>query len=619
MTKRRKTKGSGSTHDPVTAYAEDVVAGRVVAGPHVRNSCRRHLDDLENGPARGLFWDLPAAIRFCEEFCAGVLRLSEGQFEGKPFVMHPSQWFIAGSIYGWKWKATGKRRFTRAFIEQGKGNGKSPLAGAIGLYGLTADGEAGAEIYSAGATKAQAGILFRDGVKMADQSPQLQPPKIQRSGGPGREYNLAYLKNGSFFRPVSRETKKTGSGPRPHYALCDEVHEHPDRGVIDMLERGFKFRQQPLLFMITNSGFDRDSICWEEHSFAIKVAAGDREAKDGDCEYKGDIINDSAFSYVCALDPGDDPLTDRSCWVKANPLLGVTITEGWLAGEVAKGLSMPGKLNGIRRLHFCEWTDSDEGWITRKALMPCMGDFDPADYRGKRAWVGMDLSRNKDFTALAVLVEDGFVETGKPHYRAFTKVWTPGGTLAERDKDEGMNGKYMLWRDDGWLEAPSGNSISFLHVAQGLTEICRDYDVQWVAYDSYSYGKFQEEFEEVGPSDVRFVEHPQAGVRKGKPPKDARKGADGLWMPSSFRALEDMIGSQEIMMQNSPVLASAITSSALDSDRWDNRWMSKSKSGKKKKIDAAVALCMAVGAAGLSDAPASVYETRGLRALGVGA
>ena len=50
--------------------------------------------------------------------------------------------------------------------------------------------------------------------------------------------------------------------------------EHPDRGIIDTLERGFKFRRQPLLVMITNSGSDRKSVCWEEHQHAIKAAAG---------------------------------------------------------------------------------------------------------------------------------------------------------------------------------------------------------------------------------------------------------------------------------------------------------------------------------------------------------
>lgn len=288
-TKKRKTSFSARAEpvasidtDRATAYARAVVAGQIVAGPHVRNACRRHLDDLQHGPARGLTFD-PAAAARAIRFFETKLKLSEGQFEGLPLLLHPSQAFKVGSIFGWK-RANGTRRFRRAYVEEGKGNGKSPIAGGIGLYGMMADKEPGAQIYAAGATKDQAGILFRDAVNMVDKSPDLKS-RIKPSGGPGREYNMAVISTGSFFRPISREAKKTGSGPRPHFALCDEVHEHPDRGVMEMLERGFKFRRQPLLFMITNSGTDRNSICWEEHEHAVKVAAGNAEAKDEDPAY----------------------------------------------------------------------------------------------------------------------------------------------------------------------------------------------------------------------------------------------------------------------------------------------------------------------------------------------
>jgi hypothetical protein len=96
------------------------------------------------------------------------------------------------------------------------------------------------------------------------QSPALAR-RLEFSGGPGREFNIAHLASGSFFRPVSRDTGKTGSGPRPYFVLAYEVHELPDRSIIEMLERGFKFRRDPLLFMITNSGSDRNSVAWEEH------------------------------------------------------------------------------------------------------------------------------------------------------------------------------------------------------------------------------------------------------------------------------------------------------------------------------------------------------------------
>jgi len=337
--KKARTPPTASSPDRTLAYAKAVVAGEIVAGPHVRNACKRHIADLKRKD--GIWFDHDAAghaFAFFEE----VLKLSEGQFEGQPFELQPSQAFIVGSLFGWKRK-DGRRRFRRAYIEQGKGNGKSPVAGGIGIYGMTACQEAGAQIYAAAAKKEQANILFRDAVRMVRQSPALAR-RLEFSGGPGREFNIAHLASGSFFRPVSRDTGKTGSGPRPYFVLADEVHELPDRSIIEMLERGFKFRRDPLLFMITNSGSDRNSVAWEEHEHAIRVAAGNPDAVT-DPTFLGQVLDDTTFSYVCGLDEGDDPLTDPNCWIKANPLLGVTITEQYLSEVVAQAKAIPGQVN----------------------------------------------------------------------------------------------------------------------------------------------------------------------------------------------------------------------------------------------------------------------------------
>jgi len=596
---------SSSTTDRATIYAERVVAGDIVAGPHVRNACRRHLDDLAREDIHFDAESAAKALRFFEE----RLKLSEGQFENRPFKSQPAQDFIIGSIFGWK-RLDGTRRFRRAYIEQGKGNGKSPLAGGIGLYGLMADGEAGAEIYSAGATKEQAGILFRDAVKMVDKSPDLDK-RLKRSGGPGREFNIAYLAKSSFFRPVSRETKKTGSGPRPHFALVDELHEHADGGIIEILERGFKFRRQPLLLMITNSGSDRNSVCWVEHEHAVRVAAGNIDAKDEDAHYLGEALDDSTFSYVCALDPGDQPLDDPTCWVKANPLLGVTITDEYLTGVVAQAKAMPSKLNGILRLHFCQWTDAETAWMTRAVLEPVLADFDVAEHHGDKVWLGCDLSQNRDITALAAAVRTGEIEVEaerdgtiqkvmKPTYDAWIEAWTPGDTIAARALQDKQ--PYEVWAKAGHIHAPKGQSIRFDHVAQAVAEYDHDYDLQCLAYDRYAFRRgFEPECQKLG-LDVEFVEHPQGGTKKGKPTEamiDAAKQSDrepeGLWMPASMRELEDAILEGRIRIKRNPVLISAMMSAVTDEDRWGNRWLAKERA--VNKIDCAVALCMAIGAA----------------------
>ena len=84
----------------VTDYAEKVLAGDIIAGQHVKNSCKRHIKDLKRDD---IYFDDDAVNRL-EGFFSQVLSLSEGQFEGKPFELEPCQKFIVGSIFGWKRK-----------------------------------------------------------------------------------------------------------------------------------------------------------------------------------------------------------------------------------------------------------------------------------------------------------------------------------------------------------------------------------------------------------------------------------------------------------------------------------------------------------------------------------
>jgi len=605
---KRQTPPTSILPDPVTDYAKSVVSGETVAGPHVRNACRRHLDDIKHGAERGLIWDLGAVHRFVG-YCRDVLRLNGGQFEGKPFILQPSQAFIAGSIFGWKrTNENGKqvRRFRRAYIEQAKGQGKSPFAGAVGLYCMTADGEAAAEIYAAGKDKAQAMVLFRDSVAMYDQSPALKARLTPSGGNP--VWNLADLKSRSFFRPISREGAH--SGPRPYVALCDEIHEHPDGKVIEMLERGFKFRDQPLLLMITNSGSDRNSVCWAEHQHAVKVAAG-TATPDDDFTYVGEAIDDSTFAYVCALDKDDDPMTDPSCWIKANPLLGVTLKYEYIEGVVAQAKDIPSKRNGILRLHFCVWTEADTAWIPRPILEKVMVDFDPyEEHAGKLInAAGLDLSGAKDLTAAAFVVETGTkrvkradgTESDLPTFDLWIEAFTPRDTMDERSKVDHV--PYRLWWEQGYINAPEGARVRYDHVAALFGRLSVEHGIGILAYDKYVYDKFQEELDNYG-IELKTVMHPQGGKKRARPDEDKVQAAKdagqepplGLWMPGSVSALETLILEERIRLRKSPVLLGALMGVAIETDPlMGNQWFSKKRS--TVRIDPAVAAAMAVGAA----------------------
>jgi len=629
-TRTQETVSKTEALDRVSAYARAVLDDTIKAGPHVRNACRRHLDDVVKAGERGFHWD-DAAARRIFNFFERKLKLSEGQFDNQPFVLQPMQEFILGSIFGWK-REDGTRRFRRAYIEAGKGCGKSPLVGGIGLYGLLYDNEPGAQIYAAAATKEQASILFKDAVKMVRQSPDLKS-KLKPSGGYEREYNLAHLKSASFFRPMSREAGKTGSGLRPHFALCDEVHEHPGPETMRILEAGFKFRRQPLLVMITNSGSDRLSVCWREHEMACAVAAG-CPTPDEDFTYVGDTWpgSDALFSYVCALDSDDDPFEDPSCWIKTNPLMGVTTTEEYIASQVAFAKNFPADMPEVQRLYFCIWTDSHNGWMARKTVEAVMCDFAPEDEHaakegeeGAPVFLGVDLSSHKDMTCVAYVVPTGTKEMARPDgsvftlptYDAWVDSFTPADTLkvrAEKDK-----APYLQWVADKHLIPIPGERIRFDYVAYRVAQIDKKFDIKAVAYDSYAYAEFREEIEALG-LELCHVKHPQGGLKRASPDDalkeaaeaDGRKEPGGLWMPGSIRELEMLIIDGRIRLQSNPVVMTALMSAAFSKpDVLGNKFLVKDIS--TRRIDAAVALCMAVGAAidGEPKPQDSVYKTRG--------
>lgn len=489
----------------------------------------------------------------------------------------------------------------------------SPMVGGVGLYGMMADDEPGAQIYAAAANKEQAAIMFKDAVKMVRQAGEDIRDEIEMSGGFGREFNMVHHASGSFFRPMSKEAGRTGSGLRPHFALCDEVHEHPDRKVMEMLERGFKARENPLLLMITNSGSDRNSICWEEHEIAIAAACGCTVEQIDKQNWTriGENTFEDVFSYVCALDNDDDPLTDDSCWIKANPMMGVILKHSYLEGVAKQAREQPGKRNGILRLHFCQWTDSDKAWMSRTQIDDAMEEFDPyKEHAESEVSLGVDLSAARDMTVVAHAVKTGMkkftradgTEAELPTFDAWIEAWTPGDTLklrASKDKQP-----YEMWVEKGHLKAPDGKRIRYDHVAAHVARVADLMKIKGIAYDRYAYSKFQEECDAIG-LEVDHIPHPQGGKNRAKPydkwvemAKNAKPPLPvplGLWMPGSVKAVEDAFMDGRLRLVFNPVLMTALMGATLERDAQDNGWFVKALA--TVRIDAAVALAMAIGLA----------------------
>ena len=553
----KKKKLLIDSSDRTSAYARDVDQGLIIAGPDVRAACRRHLRDLEEGPARGLYWDIDEAkraIAYYEE----VLVLNGGEFEGKPFILLGWQAFVVGCVYGWK-GSDGYRRFRVAYVETGKGSGKSPLAAGVGLFGLTADNEPRAEVYAAATKKDQAMILFRDAIAMKDQSPKLAA-RLITSGAKGKEFNLAFHATNSFFRPISADDG--ASGPRPHVGLIDEIHEHKNATVVEMMMAGTKSRRQALIFMITNSGTDKRTVCWDYHEYGSKVSAGQLE-------------DDSFFAFICSLDEGDDPFLDEKCWYKANPSLADGVPGlKYLREQVTQARGMPSKEATVRRLNFCEWTEANAPWLSAEVWNQCANTdgMTHSDMYGRAGVAAFDISSTQDLTAFVMALDH---TEDDPVTRLIPTFWLPGDGLKEKGERDRV--PYIAWRDAGYLNTLPGKAVNKLAVIHRIATLCALFDIRAIACDRWRLEDYVQLIDTEGltlPPLIPF----------GQGFKDMAPAVDEF---------ETMLLNQTIIHDSNPVMTWNASNAVLQTDPAGNRKVTKERAN--GRVDGIVAGVMAIG------------------------
>ena len=571
-------------------YARAVMAGEIVANRYVRLACERHRRDLEEGPGRALRFDAERAGRAIRFF--GFLRLAEGPFEGTPFDLRPWQAFIVGSLFGWYTQdADGEwvRRFRNAYIETGKGSGKTPMAAAIGLFGMVGDDEAAAEIYSAAKVRHQAAILWNDARRMVEKSPALRS-RIEVTA-----HALALPSRDASFIAVSSEAKNL-HGPRVHMGLIDEEHALPDSEVIDAMRAGTKGRRNALILRITNAGFDRHSVCWADHEYSTRVL-------------EGTLADDAWFAFVCGLDPcaehrpGGAPIdgcpacdqwTDESVWPKANPNLGVSLPIRYLREMVTEALGKPSAAASTKRLCFCIWTEGSGKWLD-VAAFAALADVAGPDRLGpdRRAYGGLDIASTTDLTAFVIVApRDACPVSGHSGrcYDLRASFWLPEANMAARVKRDHV--PYDRWAADGWITLTPGNRVDQERL---VGDIVTQRNARAIGIDRWNTAWLTPRLQAEGFDVV-----------------EVGQGYASLSAPA--KRLEADIAAGHVHHDGNPVLRWMVANAAASQDAAGNIKPDREKSA--EKIDAVAAWCDALFA-WANSAPEeeefhSVYEERGI-------
>ena len=506
-------------------------------------------------------------VRFIE-----ALRHTKGEFHGQPFHLLPWQEKIIRDVFGTvRDDDPTMRQYTTAYIEIPKKNGKSELGAAIALNMLINDDEWKAEVYSCASDRQQAAIVFDVAVDMVRQSPALMKrvkiiPSTRR---------MIYQPTGSIYQVLSSEVA-TKHGLNVSACIFDELHTQPTRALYDVMTQGSgDARKQPLWFLLTTAGTDRNSICWEVHQKALDILEGRK-------------IDPRFYPVLFGL-PDDADWTSEENWYRANPSLDHTITIDKVRDAFRKAQETPADENQFRQLRLNQWVKQSVRWMPMDKWDECGGVVDPYALEGRACYAGLDLSSTSDLTALVLVFPP--ISEDEP-YIALPFFWLPEETLSLRVRRDHV--PYDQWARRGFIQATEGNVVHYGFIERFICELGERYNIREIAHDRWNATMMVQTLEDDGFTMVPFGQ----GFKDMSPPT---------------KELMRIVLEHKLCHGGHPVLRWNMDNAFVRTDPAGNLKLDKEKS--TEKVDGAVALVMALDRAMKNQGGDSVYNHRGLLIL----
>jgi phage terminase large subunit-like protein len=405
---------------------------------------------------------------------------------------------------------------------------------------------------------------------MVEATPELKK-RIQIWRGVS---NLSIEARAQKLEPLGADSD-TLDGLNIHGAVIDEVHAHKNRNMVDVIDTATGARRQPLLFEITTAGYDRQSVCWDHHTYSAKVL-------------EGIIQDDTWFAYIACADDGDD-WADPKTWAKANPNLGVSVHIDDLKRKCEKAKEMPSAQNAFRQKHLDEWTEQAERWISIDKWDDCKERRPDRELLGELCFGGLDLASTRDITALVLAFPD------EGSFDLLCRFWVPEEGMRERVKTDRV--PYDVWQREGLLKTTPGNVTDYEFIREEIRQLAAKYEIREIAYDRWGATQLATQLQEDGAEMVEF-------------------GQGFASMAAPTKELERLMLEGSIRHGGNPIMRWMASNVAVKRDPSDNMKIDKSKS--TEKVDGMVALAMAVGRAIVylkEESTESVYESRDLLVL----
>lgn len=492
--------------DRVTEYARRVVEGKELTGHSEYLACKRHLEDMHRAEFEYKF-DVDEAESHIE--IANELTLGEG-LDAKPLTLRGFQNFIVGSLFGWRRKRSKERRYREAYIQMGRQNGKSLLAGVMANDFATFSGYQYGRILLTATKQEQANIVWDEIYKFIRSDSELS--ELYRV----RKYlrTIESKVTGTTIRAIGRDTKTT-DGFRCVLSVCDELHAHPTNDMYNLMLDGQVGVESALILAITTSGFDLNYPCYEHYKFCKRVLSGA-------------ISKETLFVYIAELDEEDDVWEPRN-WAKANPLQ-LRNPDGTLnqemVGRIAEKAIDAKEKQGEELKNFLtktlnKWVTFSGGiFVDAEKWAACGSARTLEEMRGRDCYLGVDLSSGGDLTSIALVFE---LEGDRCY--VWSHSFMPELRVLEHERTD--DAPYRIWTKQGLLTLTSGLygiKTDYRAVVEYIRRLLSDYELRVLGcgYDSHNAAAFLADLEEV--LDCDLIEVKQSARALNDPTVDFQLG-----------------------------------------------------------------------------------------------
>ena len=208
-----------------------------------------------------------------------------------------------------------------------------------------------------------------------------------------------------------------------------------------------------------------------------------------------------------------------------------------------------------------------EGYIDADKVKRCMIPEDPGFWKGRRVWIGLDLSQTDDNTSVAMVAEDDT--------KLYIKVWgfIPGDRIEEKTLKEKVDYAEMIRR--GVCFAVGEEVIDYRKVEKFIIDLPETYGVEivQVGYDRYNAISTVQKLEEEGIECVEIKQHSSV-------------------LHPATKLLKEKILSQEAFYEDNPLLEINFANARCTEDTNLNKYVNKKRSN--GKVDMVVSTINAV-------------------------